>query len=319
MTLFARGQHFNFASNKIETNMRVLVTGASGFVGSAIVDELLKNGHDVVGLVRSEKSAGLLAATGATPLLGDINDPEILRQGAANTDAVIHTAFNHDFSQYKASCEADRKVIETLGQVLTGSGKPLVVTSGIGLLHYDRPVTEDDDIMADSNVVPRAATEEAARAVADAGVDVYIVRLPPSVHGAGDHGFVPMLIDMAKQKGESAYIGEGDNPWPAVHRLDAAVLYRLVVERRPSLKVLHATAEKGIPFREIAHAIGSGLNLPVVSKNGNEAAAHFTWFAHFAAMGCEASDEKTRAALDWETTAPGLLHDIANAGYLTAP
>ncbi|SEJ58263.1 Nucleoside-diphosphate-sugar epimerase [Dyadobacter sp. SG02] len=298
--------------------MRVFVTGASGFVGSAIVRELSENGHEVVGLVRSEKSAELLPATGATPLRGDVNDPEILRQGVADADAVIHTAFNHDFSQFKANCEADRKVIQTLGNALAGSGKPLVVTSGIGLLRYDRPVTEDDAVNADANEIPRAATEEAARAVAATGVDVYIVRLPPSVHGAGDHGFVPILIDMAKQKGESAYIGEGDNAWPAVHRLDAAVLYRLIVEKRPELKVFHAVAEKGIPFRDIANAIGAVLNLPVVSKTSDEAAVHFSWFAHFAAMGCETSGEKTRAALGWDTHAPGLLDDIADAGYLTA-
>lgn len=298
--------------------MRVFVTGASGFVGSAIVDELLKNGHEVLGLVRSEKSAGQLAATGATPLLGDVNDPEILRRGVAGSDAIIHTAFNHDFSQFKANCEADRKVIETLGQALIGSGKPLVVTTGIGLLRYHRPVTEDDAVNAKSDEIPRAATDEAANAVAAQGVDVYLVRLPPSVHGAGDHGFVPMIIDITKEKGESAYIGDGGNQWPAVHRHDAAVLYRLIVEQRPALKVLHAVAEQGIPFREIAQAIGTGLGLPVVSKTGDTAAAHFTWFQHFAGIGCVASSEKTRQALGWHPSAPGLLEDIATAGYLPA-
>ncbi|HWV28154.1 MAG TPA: SDR family oxidoreductase [Dyadobacter sp.] len=298
--------------------MRVFVTGASGFVGSAIVSELLKNGHEVLGLVRSEKSVGQLAAAGATPLLGDVNDPEILRRGVAGSDAIIHTAFNHDFSQFKANCEADRKVIETLGQALTGSEKPLVVTTGMGLLRYDRPVTEDDALNAKSDEIPRAATDEAANAVAAQGVDVYLVRLPPSVHGAGDHGFVPMIIGITKEKGESAYIGDGSNPWPAVHRHDAAVLYRLIVEQRPSLKVLHAVAEPGIPFREIAQAIGTGLGLPVVSKTGDAAAAHFTWFQHFAGIGCVASSEKTRETLGWLPGAPGLLEDIALAGYLTA-
>ncbi len=298
--------------------MRVFVTGASGFVGSAIVNELLRNGHEVLGLVRSEKSAELLAAAGATPLPGDVNDPEILRRGAADSDAVIHTAFNHDFSRFKASCEADRQVIETLGDALAGSEKPLVITTGMGLLRYDRPVTEDDVLNAKSDVIPRAATDEAANAVAAKGVDVYLVRLPPSVHGAGDHGFVPIIIGITKEKGESAYVGEGNNQWPAVHRYDAAALYRLVVEQRPALKVLHAVAEEGIPFREIARAIGNGLELPVVSKTGDAAAAHFTWFEHFAAISCVASSTKTREVLGWQPAAPGLLEDIATAGYLTA-
>jgi len=298
--------------------MRVFVTGASGFVGSAIVKELSRNGHEVLGLVRSEKSAELLAASGATPLQGDVNDPEILRRGVTESDAVIHTAFNHDFSQFKANCEADRKVITTLGQALAGSGKPLVVTTGMGLLRYDRPVTEDDVLNAKSDEIPRAATDEAANAVAAQGVDVYLVRLPPSVHGAGDHGFVPMIIGITREKGESAYIGDGDNQWPAVHRHDAAVLYRLIVEQRPALKVLHAVAEQAIPFKEIAQAIGTGLGLPVVSKTGDAAAAHFTWFQHFAGIGCVASNTKTREALGWQPTGPGLLEDIATAGYLSA-
>ncbi|MBO9617094.1 MAG: SDR family oxidoreductase [Dyadobacter sp.] len=298
--------------------MRVFVTGASGFVGSAIVKELSGNGHEVLGLVRSEKSAELLAAAGATPLLGDVNDPEILRRGIEASDAVIHTAFNHDFSQFKASCEADRKVIEIMGEALAGSGKPLVVTTGMGLLRYDRPVTEDDILNVKSDVIPRAATDEAANAIAAQGVDVYLVRLPPSVHGAGDHGFVPMIIGITKEKGESAYIGDGNNPWPAVHRSDAAALYRLVVEKRPALKVLHAVAEEGIPFREIATAIGTGLDLPVESKTGEAATAHFGWFEHFAAIGCVASSIQTREALGWQPAAPGLLTDIATAGYLTA-
>lgn len=298
--------------------MRVFVTGASGFVGSAIVEELLKKGHEVLGLVRSGNAVRQLEAAGATPVQGDVNDPEMLRRGVADSDAVIHTAFNHDFSQFKASCEADRKVIETLGDALSGSDKPFVVTTGIGLLRYDRPVTENDLLNAKSDVIPRAATDEAANAVAAKGVDVYMVRLPPSVHGAGDHGFVPMIIDIAREKGESAYIGDGGNRWPAVHRFDAAVLYRLIVEKRPALKVLHAIAEEGIPFRDIAKAIGTGLDLPVVSKTGTAAAAHFTWFEHFATIGCVASSTKTREMLGWHPTGPDLLTDIATAGYLTA-
>jgi nucleoside-diphosphate-sugar epimerase len=291
--------------------MRVFVTGASGFVGSAIVKDLLANGHQVLGLVRSEKAAEQLIAGGAEVLLGDVNDPEAIRKGAISCDAVIHTAFNHDFSKFKANCEADRKVIETFGDALAGSGKPLVVTSGVGLLNYGRLITEDDATPG-SDVIPRAASEEAAKAVAAKGVNAYIVRLPPSVHGQGDHGFVHMVIGMDREKGESAYVGEGYNQWPAVHRSDAASLYRLIVEKQPEQKVLHAVAETGIPFKEIAETISKGLNLPLVSKTGDDIAAHFGWFAHFAAIGCPSSSDKTRQALGWEPHGPGLLADITD-------
>ena len=295
--------------------MQVFVTGASGFVGSAIVKELLTAGHRVLGLVRSEKAAQQLKATGAKVLLGDINDLEIITQGATQCEAVIHTAFNHDFSQYKASCEADRVVIEAFGAALAGTTKPLVITSGVGLLNYGRMVTEDDVLPAGADVIPRAASEEAAATVAAQGVNVYIVRLPPSVHGAGDHGFVPMVIDLARSKGESAYVGDGSNHWPAVHRTDAAVLYRLIVEKQPELKVLHPIGEEGVHFRKIAEAIGQGLNLPVTSKNGDEVAEHFGWFSHFASIDCPASSQKTREALGWDTKGAGLIEDINTAGY----
>jgi nucleoside-diphosphate-sugar epimerase len=295
--------------------MRVFVTGASGFVGSAIVKELLAAGHQVLGLVRSEKAAEQLKATGAEVYLGDINDQAAMREGATQCDAVIHTAFNHDFSQFKANCEADRLVIEGFGEALAGSNKPLVITSGVGLLNYGRLANEDDVAPAGSDVIPRVASEEAAKVATAKGANAYIVRLPPSVHGAGDHGFVPMLISVARDKGQSAYVGEGDNRWPAVHRSDAAVLYRLIVEKQPSLKVLHAVAEEGVAFSEIAEAIGNGLHIPVVSKTGDDATEHFTWFAHFAAMSCPSSSQKTRKALGWDTKATGLIDDINSAGY----
>lgn len=295
--------------------MRVFVTGASGFVGSAIVKELLGAGHEVLGLVRSDKGAEQLASTGAEVYRGDINDLEFIQKGAATCDAVIHTAFNHDFSQFKANCEADRLVITALGDALAGSDKPLVITSGVGLLNYGRLATEDDVPPATSDVIPRVASEEAAAAVAAKGVKVYTVRLPPSVHGEGDHGFVPMIINMAREKGQSAYIAEGNNRWPAVHRSDAAALYRLIVEKQPELRVFHAVAEEGIAFREIAEAIGEGLHLPVLSKTSDEAAAHFGWFLHFASMNCPSLSDKTRAALNWQPKGAGLIADIGAAGY----
>ncbi len=280
--------------------MRVFVTGASGFVGSAIVKDLLAAGHQVLGLVRSDAGAEQLAATGAEVYRGDVNDLDVISKGAKDCDAVIHTAFNHDFSKFKANCEADRKVVEALGDALAGTGKPLVVTSGIGLLRYDRIVNEDDEVQGNSDTIPRAASEEAAKAAAAKGVNAYIVRLPPSVHGQGDHGFVPIVIGMARERGESAYVGDGNNHWPSVHRSDAATLYRLIVEKQPSLKIIHAVDETGVPFREIAGAIGKGLNLPVVSKTGDAIAEHFSWFAHFASINCPASSEKTKQALGWE-------------------
>ena len=297
--------------------MRVFVTGASGFVGSAIVKELLVAGHQVLGLIRSDKGAEQLAATGAEVLRGDVNDKDIIRQGAAVCDAVIHTAFNHDFSQFKANCEADRKVIESFGEALTGTSKPLVITSGVGLLNYGRLVSEADTAPVGSDVIPRVASEEAAKVASDKGANVYIVRLPPSVHGAGDHGFVSIVIGMAREKGESVYVGEGNNQWPAVHRSDAAVIYRLIVEKQPSLKTLHAVAETGVPFLEIAHAIGKGLNLPVVSRSGNEVAEHFGWFAHFAAINCPSSSEQTRQALGWEPHGSELIEDIQACYFLS--
>lgn len=297
--------------------MRVFVTGASGFVGSAIVKELLTAGHQVLGLVRSDKGAEQLAATGAEALRGDVNDTGIIRQGAAACEAVIHTAFNHDFSQFKANCEADRKVIEAFGEALANTGKPLVITSGVGLLNYGRLVSEADIVPAGSDVIPRAASEEAAKVASDKGVNVYIVRLPPSVHGAGDHGFVPIVIDMAREKGESAYVDEGNNQWPAVHRSDAAVLYRLILEKQPSLQTFHAVAETGVPFREIAQAIGKGLNLPVTSMSGDEVERHFGWFAHFAAINCPSSSEQTRQALGWKPQGPGLIEDMQACYFLS--
>jgi nucleoside-diphosphate-sugar epimerase len=293
--------------------MRVFVTGASGFVGSAIVEELLQAGHQVLALVRSDSAADALTKAGAAPYRGDINDLNNLQKGAAQCDAVIHTAFNHDFTRYKDSCEDDRKIILALGAALAGTEKPLVVTSGVGLLNAGRLAAENDK-PAGSDVHPRVATEEAANAVAEQGVKAYIVRLP-IVHGPGDHGFVPIVIGIAKEKGVSAYVGEGNNHWAAVHRLDAAVLYRLIIEKQPAQKVYHAVAEEGIPFKQIATVIAQELQVPVMSKEGADAEAHFTWFKHFASMESLASSTQSRATLGWSPVHPGLLDELVPGVY----
>lgn len=294
--------------------MRVFVTGASGFVGSAVVKELLQAGHQVVGLARTDKAAEALTQAGAAVHRGDIYDLESIKNGVTGCDAVIHTAFNHDFSKFKENCETDRKVISTLGAALAGTDRPLVITSGVGLMRKDHILTEDD-LPPGSDVIPRAATEEAAKAVAAQGVDTYIVRLPPTVHGKGDHGFIPIIIGMDKEKGTSVYIGTGENRWPAVHRFDAAVLYRLIIEQRPAQKVFHAVAEEGITFKQIATVIGEGLHIPTVSKEGTDAEAHFGWFTHFASIDCTASSEKSRKALGWEPKHATLLEDLVPGVY----
>lgn len=296
--------------------MRVFVTGASGFVGSAVVQELIKAGHQVLGTVRSDEGAEKVQALGAEVYRGDIYDLESMKRGAAACDAVIHTAFDHDFSKFKQNCETDRAVITAMAGALKGTSKPMVITSGVGALRgFNRIVTEDDMPLSASDVSPRMASEEAARAAREQSADVYIMRLPPTVHGHGDHGFVPMLIDMAKQKGMSAYIEQGQNRWPAVHRFDAAALYRLIVEQKPALKIFHAVQEEGIAFKEIATKIGEGLNVPVVSKTKDEVGAHFTWFEHFAVMDCLASSAKSRAATGWQPKQIGLLEDMKTGGY----
>ena len=269
-------------------------------------------------MVRSDDAAEKLVASGAEAHRGDLYDLESIKSGATLCDAVIHTAFNHDFSKFRENCETDRSVIGALASALVGTDRPLVITSGIALLGgLNRPATEDDAPSVSADVLPRLASEEAAHEAMKLGVNAYIMRLPPTVHGEGDHGFVPMLIGIAREKGVSAYIDEGNNHWPAVHRLDAAVLYRLIVEQRPALKVFHATAEEGIPFREIATAIGEGLKLPTVSKSGEEATAHFTWFKHFAALDCIGSSDKTRTNTGWQPRQATLFPDLKTGGYFS--
>ena len=295
--------------------MRVFVTGATGFVGSAVVSELIGAGHSVLGLARSDEGAATIEAAGARAVRGSVEDLDSLRRGVAEADGVVHTAFGHDFSRFAESCEADRAAIETMGAALEGSDRPLLVTSGIAMLAPGRLATEADTAEGHQMKMPRRS-EAAAMALVERGVRAAVVRLAPSVHGAGDHGFVPILIGIARAKGVSAYVDDGGNRWPGVYRADAARVYRLALERGVVAGArYHAIAEEGVPFREIAAVIGRGLGLPVRSVSGDAVAAHFGFFGMFTGLDMASSSERTREMLGWTPTGPGLIEDVAEAGY----
>ncbi|HEY4375392.1 MAG TPA: SDR family oxidoreductase [Burkholderiales bacterium] len=298
--------------------MRIFITGATGFVGSAIVAELLAHGHQVTGLARSEVSAAALAKAGAAVQRGALDDLESLRAGAAAAEGVIHAAFIHDFTKFEENCAIDLRAINALGEALASTQKPLIITSGTALARAGGVISEETPAAAGAGAIPRVASEEAAAALASRGQRVSILRLAPTVHGDGDHGFVPLLIDIARAKGVAAYVGEGNNVWPAVHRLDAARLFRLALEQGAAQLRYHGVAEEGVRFRDIAQAIGRQLKLPVARLSAEEAPAHFGWFAHFAMLDNPASSADTRAALGWQPRERGLIADLDQGRYFEA-
>jgi nucleoside-diphosphate-sugar epimerase len=296
--------------------MRVFVTGASGHIGSLVVPLLLEAGHQVVGLARSDASAAALLAAGAQAQRGTLDDLDSLRAGAAAADGVIHLAFIHDFSDYMGASQTDRRAIEALGEALAGSDRPLVVTSGTAAHVPGRAATEDDPPVPG---LPRVS-EEAALAFTERGVRVSVVRLPPSVHGLTDlHGFVPRFIATAREKGFSAYVGDGANRWPAVHERDAAQLFRLALEAAPAGARLHGVGDEGVPFREAAEVIGRHLNLPVVTISQEEAPAHFGFAALLASLDNPTSSVLTRERFGWRPIQPGLIADLEAGHYFDRP
>ena len=294
--------------------MRVFLTGATGFIGSRIIPELLAGGHQVLGLTRSDAGARSLAAAGAEAHRGELEDPDSLRAGAERADAVIHTAFDHDFAHFVANCEKDRRAIAALGAALRGSDRPLLITSGTGLGDAGPGRAATEDVFNANHPIPRIASEEAGNALLEAGVDVRVVRLP-QVHDTVKQGLISPFVEMSRQNGVVAYIGDGANRWPAAHVLDVAKLYALALDRGHRGARYHAVAEEGIAVRAIAEAVAAGLGVSAVSLSPAEAPAHLGWLAMFAGLDMLASSAWTRAQLGWEPTGPGLIADLQAMDY----
>lgn len=306
--------------------MRVFVTGASGWIGSAVVSELIGAGHQVVGLARSDASAAALAEAGAQAHRGTIDDLDGLREAAAASDGVIHLAFKHDIAfsgDFQGAVDADRRAVETLGEALAGSGRPLVIASGLLGLTPGRVATERDgrDVSAEphTGLGDRHATGRRTLDLAARDIRTSVLRLPPTVYGEGDYGFMAALIGVARAKGVSGYVGDGSNRWPAVHRLDAAHLFRLAVEKAPAGSVLHAIGDEGVPIRTVAEVIGRHLDLPVVSVPAEEAGEHFGWLGAVIAADAPASGAVTRELLGWRPVQPGLIDDLDKGHYFRTP
>jgi nucleoside-diphosphate-sugar epimerase len=309
--------------------MRVFVTGASGWIGSAVVPELIGAGHQVTGLARSDASAAALTAAGAQVQLGSIDDLDTLRSAAAASDGVIHLAFKHDIAfsgGFESAAEADRRAIETFGEALAGSDRPFVIASGLLGLTPGRAATERDGRDPDSNPAHltggpaiRLANAQMTLTLTSRGVRSSVLRLPPTVHGEGDNGFMATLVSIARDKGVSGYIGDGSSRWPAVHRLDAAHLFRLAVEKAPAGSALHAVADEGVPIRAIADVIGRHLDIPVASISPEDASEHFSWLGGFLAIDSPASSTLTRELLGWYPTHPGLIDDLGKGHYFHNP
>lgn len=308
--------------------MRVFVTGASGWIGSALVPELIGAGHQVVGLARSDASAAALKRSGADTVSGTLDDLDVLREAAEASDGVIHLAFKHDLAfsgGFQDAADADRRTVELFGESLAGSGRPLLIASGLIGVASGRPSTEADGRTPDglSAHLPggprtRMGTAHVALALADRNIRSSVVRLPPTVHGEGDNGFMAALIGIARDKGVAGYIGDGTQRWPATHRGDAARLFRLALEGAPAGSVLHASAEDGVPIRSVAEVIGRHLDVPTRSVPAEEAAEHFTWLSGFLGLDSPASSERTRDLLDWHPTGPGLIEDLDKGHYFQA-
>lgn len=300
--------------------MHVFVTGGSGQTGPAVVTELIAAGHTVTGLARSDESAAKLAKLGAAVLNGSLDDLDTLRHGAAAADGVLHMGYGGDFAKPEEMMRRDTNAINAFGQVLAGSGKPLIITSGTLVLPPGRESDETDEPLPDGIAGYRVAGERACLAFADRGVRAIVVRLAPTVHGPDDHGFIPMLIATARETGVSAYVGDGANRWPAVHRQDAAVLFRLALEKAPAGSVLHGAAETGIPFTDIAATIGQGLGLPTASLTAEQAATHYVnpFMATLYGIDAPVSSTRTQQLLGWTPSREGLLHDLRHGDYLTA-